>query len=743
MLDLWSLSALASRSRQTVVVATVALAVLTSSLRPAGAAEQTLRAPPFPVRPSIAATRIAPDEAPAIDGDLSDPVWAKARSLDSFWQATPNPGDAANERTLVRVLYDENNLYFGIYAYDSAPDLISVRAMARDGDIGTGDTVRIVLDPGMTRRNGYTFQLGPSGGRIDALLQNNTDNLEQWNAIWTARARVVSDGWIVEVAIPFRSLSYEPGQTDWGLELTRQIRHRNETVRWSNYNPAVNFTDLTGTGTLTGITGIREGLGLDLQLYGVARAKRDWHIPGEDTGLSFTGGGNAFYKLTPALTGTLTVNPDFSDAPLDARQINTTRFSLFTPETRDFFLQDAAAFEFGGRNFINANNGRPFFSRNIGLARGVPISLVGGGKLSGEYAGFDIGALSVVTDRPPGADRQVLSVARVTRPVLAESKLGFIVTNGDPTGATDNTVAGADFQYRNSNVAGNIVQSDLYYERSFSSRFGDDDSFGAGLNFPNEPWAGQLVVKRIGTNFRPALGFVNRSGIWSYAASGDYRRRFRNAALREAVLQADNTFITGLNGHLESRESEFNLHGQTPRNEQFDLGLKSYFESVPAPFALPGNVIVPAGDYSWNNAHARFVSSQMYPFQVELEGSCCSFYNGSGVELQAELNYRPNQYFELQPGYEGTYIDLPTGSVNIHLLTVDVILNFTPDMQVALQTQYDNISESFGLLARYRWEFRPGSELFVAFGQAAVIPGTTFKPQRSQLQIRLGHTFRF
>jgi hypothetical protein len=706
-------------------------------------AQEGLRAPPFPIRPTIAATRIEPGEAPSIDGDLSEPVWAKAKFLDKFWQAMPNPGDAATERTVVRVLYDENNLYFGIYAYDSRPDQISVRAMARDGQIGSGDTVRLVLDPGMSKRNGYTFQLGPSGGRIDALLQNNTDNLQQWDAIWSSRARVVSDGWIVEVAIPFRSLSYERGRTDWGFEVTRQIRHKNETVRWSNYNPAVNFTDLTGAGTLTGITGIREGLGLDLQLYGVARAKRDWHIPGEDTGLSFTAGGNAFYKLTPSLTGTLTFNPDFSDAPLDARQINTTRFSLFTPETRDFFLQDAAAFEFGGRNFIDANNGRPFFSRNIGLARGVPISLVGGGKLSGEYGGFDIGGLSVVTDRPPGEDRQVLSVARVTHPVLAESKLGFIVTNGDPTGATENSVAGVDFQFRDSDFAGKILQSDLYYERSFSSRFGDDDSFGAGLNFPNEPWGGQFVVKRVGTNFRPALGFVNRSGIWSYVASGDYTRRFRNAPLREASLQTDNTFITGLNGHLESRENDFNLHGQTPRNEQFDLGLKSFFESVPAPFALPGNVIVPAGDYSWNNAHARFVSSQMYALQVEVEASCCSFYNGRGVELQAELNYRPNQYFELQPSYEGTFIDLPTGSVNIHLLAADVILNFTPDMQVALQTQYDNISESFGLLARYRWEFRPGSELFVAFGQAAVIPGTTFKPQRSQLQIRLGHTFRF
>src|SRR6185503_6131893 len=210
--------------------------------------------------------------------------------------------------------------------------------------------------------------------------------------------------------------------------------------------------------------------------------------------LKFVMSGNAYYKITPGLTGTLTVNPDFSNSPLDIRQVNTTRFVLFQPETRDFFLQDAASFEFGGRGFLRSDNigrdnGRPFFSRNIGLANGRPVSLTTGGKLSGQYGNIGIGALTVLTDGTGTTrDRQVLSVARLTAPVLSESRVGLIFTNGDPTGNTKNTVGGADFQYLNSNLLpGKVGQADFYYQRSFSDARGDDDVWGLTLNYPNEP----------------------------------------------------------------------------------------------------------------------------------------------------------------------------------------------------------------------------------------------------------------
>ena len=694
--------------------------------------------------------RIDATEAPTIDGDLSDSAWAKATIIDDLKQRQPDPGAPPTERTVLRIMYDENNLYFGIYAYDSEPDRIVVRAMARDGALNSGDNINLIIDPTLSRRNSYVFQVGASGGRLDALRLNNSEEVTQWNTIWDAKVRRVADGFVTEVAIPFRSISYVPGQSEWGFVFARNIRRKPENDRWSETNPALTFTDVTEEGILTGITGINEGLGLDLQPYVAFRAKHDWSVDGGGAGLSATLGGNAFYKITPALTGTLTLNPDFSDAPLDVRQVNTTRFSLFLPETRDFFLQDSASFEFGGRPFRHdptdtlSNNGRPFFTRNIGLVRGQPVSLVGGGKLSGEFGGFNIGALSVESDRTASSPGELLSAVRVTHPVFSQSRIGFIFTNGDPTGATKNSVAGADFQYRDTTIfGGKTFQSDFYYERSSSSKVGDDDSYGIALNYPNEPWYGDLTVKQVGEDFTPALGFVNRQGVRLYDGTVGYLARYRNNPVRTFGVSTRNQVFTALNGELESRQSQIGAEILTATDHDVSVSAIDSFEHLSAPFTAPRNIIVPTGHYSWTNIFVHWQSPVGAPLSLLAEVTCCSYYNGTNVQGHFQLNYRPNQYYELQTNYDPSFIRLPAGKVDIHVLAVTGNLNFTPDMQVGFQAQYDNISQTVGFLARYRWEFLPGSNILVAVGQSAVIPGTTFLAQTTQASFRVTHTVRF
>ena len=701
-------------------------------------------------RPTVAAVRIDVSEAPVIDADLSDPSWAKAAVLEDFLQRLPIPRGVPTERTVLRIMYDAENIYFGVYCYDSEPDLVTVRTMARDGAVFTGDFILLLLDPGQTRRNAYTFQIGPSGGRLDALRLNNAEELGQWDAIWSVRTRRVADGWVAEVAIPFRSISYVEGQTDWGFDFGRNIRRKNEAIRWASLNPALPFTDVSESGTLTGISGINQGLGLDVQPYLRLGAKHDWNVPGDGAGITGTAGGNAFYKITPALTGTLTLNTDFSDAPLDARQVNTTRFSLFIPESRDFFLQDAGAFEFGGRGFARgladrtANNGRPFFSRNIGLADGLPVSIIAGGKLSGEYQGFEIGGLMAYTGATADAGNQLLSVLRLTRPVLNGSKLGFIVTNGDPAGTSDNTVAGVDFQYRTSNfLGGNTLTSDFYYERSFSSTEGHDDSFAVALNFPNQPWGGDFAFKQVGEHFAPELGFINRNGIRLYDGSIINLTRYRDSYLFELMVSGRVQAVTSLDNNVETRESTAALELESRNNDILNFRAVNHFENIPALFDLPGGVAVPAGDYEWTTVGGFIQTSQGRFIAVRAEGNCCSFYDGDGVEGVFQVNLRPNQYFEAVASYRPTFLDLPGGSTDIHLISLEGTLNFTPDMQLAAQVQYDNISQSFGSLLRYRWEYAPGSELFVALAQSALIPGSHFSARRTQFTVRLSRTFRF
>jgi hypothetical protein len=701
--------------------------------------------------PVAQAVQIQSAEAPTLDGDLSDAVWARAPVItEEFRQVEPNAGDMPTERTEIRVLFDDENIYFGINLLDSEPDQIVTRIMTRDGNLATGDNFRLYLDPNLTRRNGYVFEIGPTGGRLEGLIQNNTDLLTEWDGLWTARARRTNTGWASEIAIPFRTLSYTPGGGAWGLDFLRLVRRKAERIRWTSHANTIPFNDISRAGTLLGVVGAPAGLGLDVQIYGRLAYKHDWRPEPGHGSISGAGSANAYYKITPALTATATLNPDFSDSPLDERQVNTTRFSLFLPETRDFFLQDAAAFEFGGRDFINgqfgqnAPNARPFFSRNIGLVNGRPVTILGGGKLSGQYDDIGIGALSVVTNETSVLDRQVLSAARITKPVFAQSKVGFIVTNGDPTGETENTLVGGDFQYRNTDFLGQYnLQTDLYYERSFSDVFGDDDSFGTVAYFPNEPWGGELRFKEVGENFDPALGFANRPGIRDYGAALTHMTRFRDHYLRDLQFGTAHIMVTGLDNEVQSRFSRIWARINTRSIDTSSFDIYNYYENVPAPFALPGGVIVPAGRYEWTNIRPYIDTTQGRDYVLTVSFECCSFYNGYYAKLDATFIWRPTPQLEFVPRWVSTYIDLPTGNVHIHVLSMNTAFNLTPDMQFLMQMQYDNISRNFGLSARYRWEYSPGNELFVGFGQSAAIPGTDLLAQTTQFSVRVGRTLRF
>jgi hypothetical protein len=305
-------------------------------------------------------------------------------------------------------------------------------------------------------------------------------------------------------------------------------------------------------------------------------------------------------------------------------------------------------------------------------------------------------------------------------------------------------VAGGDFQYRDAQfLGGSNLVADAFYQRSFSSAAGEDDSFGAAIDLPNEPWSGALAFKEIGADFTPALGFANRTGIRQYDASAGYTLRFGGAWLRTLGFELDTLSITDLQDRLETRESQASVQFENNPGDQFQLQATNVFENVPEPFDLPHDIIVPAGKYDWTNVSVSFESSNARALAIDAEVTCCSFYDGRSIDASIELSFRPNEYFEIVPSYEASFIDMPAGSVDIHVLAVESVVNFTPDMQLAIQAQFDNISESFSFLARYRWEYQPGSELFAAFGQSAIIPGTNFEAQTSQVSVRLGHTFRF
>lgn len=708
------------------------------------------RAEPAPSRdfksyqPTARATRVGAAEAPKIDGDVSDAVWTKAQAIDEFYQLEPAEGQPGSERTVVRVLYDDANIYVSVYCYDSDPSGIKATIKARDGQVAKDDVIRLYFDPHMTRRDGYAFEINPLGGRLDELIQNNNAWLPEWNTIWDAKARIVADGYTIEVAIPFRSLSFDPNRSEWGFDFLRVVRRKNERIRWSSIDNSRPSVDISHSGTLTGITGSSQGIGLEIKAFGTANYKHEWEAPRDDD-IKIEPSGNLYYKITPSLTGTLTFNTDFSDTPLDERKVNTSRFGLFFPETRDFFLQDAAVFEFGGSTLDNSVNGRPFFSRNIGLVDGEPAQIIAGGKLSGQLEGISVGGLAVKTEGTGLYDGQILSVMRLNMPVFEESKIGVIMTNGDPTGLSRNTVAGGDFQFRNSTwIDGKQLAADFMYERSFSNISGDDDAFSVHLRYPNEPWSGRIYFKEIGENFDPALGFVNRPGIRMYDGNTYYHPTFQDSWLRWMETGTWFLFITDLDDRLQSRENGWWIGGFT--NEGGDLAFLNVwnaFERVDAPFDLPRNVTVDAGEYTWTNAslHIETAFRRELSFTADIE--CCTFFNGDYLYTYLYANWRPNSTFDIGASQIFQNINLPSGDLQIQIYALDLGINFTPDMAIRAQGQYDNISQAFGMSVRYRWEFAPGSEFFAALGESADIVGTHYSSQTSQGSVRIGHTMRF
>ncbi len=695
-------------------------------------------------RPVAQATRIDASQAPVIDGDVTKPIWSKAKPIEEFYQLEPNEGAPASERTVLRILYDENNLYFAIMAYDDRPDKITARIKQRKGPIDSDDIIRIYLDPERTRRDAYIFEVNPLGARREGLIRNNTDVLYEWNTIWSAKARVLPNGWSVEVVIPFRSISYGK-RTDWGFDFSRLVRRKNERIRWSSINKVIPSQDVTRSGTLTGISGIRDGLGLDVQAFALTRYRQVWDTPHDGTGISVRPSANLYYKITPSLTGTLTYNTDFSDAPLDQRKVNITRFDLFYPERRDFFLQDAASFEFGGQNLTvnNDPNASPFFSRRIGIVNDQPVNILGGAKVSGQYDDIGIGALSVLTAGGAGAGEQLLSAARVTTPVLSESKLGLIVTNGDPTGHSRNTVAGGDFQFHDSTMFGNkIAQGDFYYERTFSNKVGQDDSFGFNLNFPNEPWNGYFRFKQVGTNFAPALGFVSRPGIRDYQGNIVHRERFSDSTIRWWDVGVWSDLTTGLNNEIQSLyHYDVWTDAYTEAGDFFLIETWEDYENTPS-FVLPHNIVVPAGQYTLDVLHLHTETAPGRFLSGVADMQYGGFYGGRLLQTDITVNVNPDDTFMFSARHIMQQVATHHGNVAIHVGSFDTSVNFTPDMQLRGQLQYDNISKDLELSFRYRWEFQPGSELLVVLGDDATLRGSYYQSHVSNFSVRVGKTFR-
>lgn len=695
--------------------------------------------------PRVEALRISADEAPVIDGDLSDPVWDKTLPLTTFYQVEPVDGGIPTQPTYAYVVYDDKNLYFGFRLYDDEPARISRRELARDAELRDEDAIRVFLDPFGTFRNAYFFATNANGAKVDSLIENNSSFKKEWNTIWDVKVSVTDEGWFAEFKIPFQSIAIDPSRAEWNFQIIRTIRRTNEEVRWSNIDRSRGRIDLTAPGRLSGVSDVNSGLGLEAQLFAAGVTSYDWETGKTD--FAFDPSANIFYKITPSLTGSLTLNTSFADAPLDQRQVNTGRFDLFFPETRDFFLQDAQSFEFGGRVFADeAVNGLPFFSRNIGIVEGRPVDLIAGAKISGQLGPANVGALAVKTGDDSVYDGQYLFAGRTSFVVLGESKAGVVFTHGDPTGLTDNTVAGADFQYKNSTRWAGTLFADFTYLRSFDSDAGSDHFAGSEIAYRGNKWSWTTKFRNIGEDYAPRLGFANRTGVREYEINGFHTFRPNSGPLRFLETGSFVYIVTDLDDTRVDSEIGGFATVENRIGDKIDVsGFRGYTD-IRDPFKIAGRLDVPAGEYDFTRFRIVADTSNARPVSIGVRYAGGGAFGGDFRLIGGRMRWRPSKHFNIGAGYDLTHFDLASGSLDVHVGTITSTIAVTAQMAIQTDIQYDNISEAFSFLSRFTWEPVPEREIFIALGHTALIEEDrfpqSFRAQGSSLAIRLGHTFR-
>jgi Carbohydrate family 9 binding domain-like/Domain of unknown function (DUF5916) len=695
---------------------------------------------------------------PVIDGKLDDAVWETAPLIDDFHQVRPTDGGAPSERTEVRLLFDDDYLYIGARLYDGEPDKITRNVMRHGNPLGQDDRLAIVIDPFNTGRNGYRFETNANGVRHDMLYKNINELQPDWTVIWETQSSIDEQGWSFEMAIPFKSLPFNPNIDTWGFNFARGIRRRGEEVVWVSrnrtYNPNI-------VGHVSGFSGMDQGVGLDIVPSMSANRRRTFEPGTTDT--NFEPSFDLYYRVTPSLNASLTVNTDFSATEIDDRQVNLTRFSLFFPEKRDFFLNDSDLFEFGriGRSSNQATtaaglqSGRPFFSRRVGLsASGMPVDLKYGGKLSGRVGRFSIGTFAVHQGELGGVDDKNLLISRVAADVLGESSVGMIYTDGDPSSNVDNSLAGADFQYLNTRLAGGrTLEATAWYQRSDTpGKVGDDAAYAVGVDIPNaEGWRGGLSVKQLGENFNPALGFVSRTGVRDYLGQVGYTHFVRGRDFLQSVSSGlDVERVEFVTGGLETQVLNARLLEIESRTRDFfRVNYESHEEVVTQPFTLYSDptrqVAVPAGRYSFDRAGFEVGSGGQRSLAASIYYSTGDFYDGARTNVGGELVWKSSPRFNFTFRYDWNDIALSQGEFTTRLIQVITQMAIRLNLTWINIVQYDNASEVLGVNSRLQWIPKAGREGFIVLNHNLedFDKDGTFRSALSDLNVKFSYTFRF
>lgn len=712
-----------------------------------------------------------------IDGVLDEAFWQNATLVQDLHQILPNEFETPSQKTDVYMSYDDDTLYVAARLWDTEADRITANVLRQGEGLAGEDRFTIILDPYLDRRSGYRFQLNANSVRWDALYQNVSNVQSDWEGIWEGASSRDDEGWTAEMAIPFKTISFNPNTNDWGVNFERTIRRNGETIGWVSrnrqQNPGV-------AGIASGFEGMQQGRGLDIVPSATVRNEKNYSGV-SDTTSEFEPSLDVFYRLTPSLNAALTINTDFSATEVDDRQVNLSRFNLFFPEKREFFLRDADIFEFGrigsvtggaGRNVAIPNsalqNARPFFSRRIGLsATGQPVDIEYGGKLSGRVGRWNVGALAIRQGEFEDVEASDIFVGRVAANVFEESTVGVILTDGNPRSNVDNSLIGADFRYRNSRLPGNrLLEGQAWYQETDEPGVTDQNrSFGAGINSPNaDGWRGGFQMRQVEENFNPAVGFVDQRGVRDYGLDFGYRWRFRDNWFRDTYFGVDsyrqeNLDTGGLRSELIGLRVTFSnntndlvynrlVRARESLREDFVIYTSSDYEPADPATGTPQTgrqVVIPAGDYEFWQWRGGTNTGGQRRFSTQTNLQAGEFYNGRRERIDTEVTWRPSMHLRFGLGYAYNDFELPQGDFIVRVASLRSEVVFSSTLSWVNLLQYDNVSETLGINSRLHWIPVAGRQGFIVLNRALNDSDKdgSFTPVSADLAIKFGYTFRF
>lgn len=718
--------------------------VIAAALYPVTARAQDDR-PDLPTPDQLNVQIIPGGETIKLDGVLDEAVWAQAVPASRFWQYAPQDRIPATENTEVRVVQDERALYFGITCHDTNPKGLITLDMRRDAPLSNDDYVGIYLDTYHDHRNFYYFSTNTVGTRRDGIVTDAKSYNTAWNGIWEVKTQVTATGWTAEFRIPFSTLRFGGDQPmTWGLQLSRAIRRKQESAYWAPIPRWLGGRASWRAERFGQLVGIRTDAAYarwEAEPYVLGGSERGWRPSSSDP--RFNAGGDVLYDFTPNLRGTVSIRTDFAQVEADQEVINFTRFPIFFPERRDFFLEDAGLFNAGLEQEL-----MPFYSRRIGLVNGRQVPILAAGKLSGRVGEYSVGVMNVQTEEAdvsipggaavstPAANHTVL---RLKRNLFTNSSIGAIVTNRQ-TASAYSRLAGIDGNFWFSPA----LKGEMLLARTFNTDGARNDGAGIGrLLFSKRNVVADVRYYAVGRTFVPEMGFVLQNNLRRSSADVSYTQWINRARVRNVVYAGTYAYDAYFDHEFLGRRGKVGADVLLESNDKVGYAYVPARERILAPFSV-GPITIRPGDYSNSSHDVTFTSNASRRLSASAAYSLMEYWGGDRRQLALSSNIHPTANLSVDLIYTHNNVDHPSGDFATNTISNRVLYAFTTDLFVKTFVQWNDLDDKLSGNLLVGWEYRPGSQIFLVYDEVRDrFASPVLAPRNRLLLVKWTYTFRF